>query len=507
MKRNSRRWWALGALTLAVLAGGLDGTILSVALPTLARALSATQTDLEWFTSGYLLVMSAAMLPAGLLGDRYGRKKVLAGSLLLFGAGSIACAFSTSPAAFIGARVILGLASSGLIVMALSALTVLFDEEERPKAVGVWGAANFLATPIGPILGGWLLTNYWWGWVFLMNVPVVLIGLVATLLLVPESRPERRPGIDVPGILLSSAGLGVITYGLIQAGRDGWTSGSTVLPLILGVLILAGFGWWEARAAEPLVDLALFRSRAFTWGVLLASTGVLAMVGVLFTMPQYFQAVAGTDAMGSGLRLLPLVAGLVAGAIPADRVAARLGRKLTVAFGFLVQAAALLIAARTSAGSSEWFIGGWMAGIGFGMGLALATAVAAALGELSAERSGVGSAVMQALQKMGGPFGAAILGSVLANVYRGQVSVAGLPAPAAAAVRDSVFAGIVLAGRLHSAALLGSVRDAFVGGMDAALLISAGIAFAGMLLALAFLPARPLAVPVHEVAKVAAAVP
>jgi EmrB/QacA subfamily drug resistance transporter len=490
MNRNEVRWWALGALTLSVLAGGLDGTILSVALPTLATALKATQTDLEWFQSGYLLVLAAAMLPAGLLGDRFGRKKVLLGSLVLFGIGSVACAFATTPAQFIAARTVLGLACSGLIVMALSALTVLFDEEERPKAVGVWAAANFLATPIGPILGGWLLTHYWWGWVFLMNVPVVAVGLVAALLFVPESLAPERPGLDPVGVLLSSGGLVTVTYGLVQAGRDGWTAAATLIPLVLGALILAGFAWWETRVRRPLIDLGLFSSRAFTWGVILASLGILAMVGVLFTMPQYFQAVAGTDAMGSGLRLLPLVLGLVAGALPADRLARLIGAKLTVAFGFAVQTGALLVATHTATNSSTWFVAAWMAGVGFGMGIALATAASGALSELPETRSGVGSAVMQALQKLGGPFGAAILGSAMANVYRAHVQVAGLPPAATAAVRDSVFAGVAIAAKLPSPALLGSVRSAFVDGMDVALLVSAGIAASAMLLALAFLPAR-----------------
>src|SRR5580658_21202 len=182
---GARRWWALGAVCVAVLAVGVDGTVLSVASPTLSKALHASESDLQWFSSGYFLVLAAAMLPAGLMGDRYGRKKVLLLCLALFGVGSAACAFSTSVGEFMLARGLLGLAGAGVIVMAISALTVLFSKEERPKAVGIWAAATFVALPIGPILGGWLLTHYWWGWVFLINVPVSLFGLAAAFALVP----------------------------------------------------------------------------------------------------------------------------------------------------------------------------------------------------------------------------------------------------------------------------------------------------------------------------------
>jgi MFS family permease len=209
---------------------------------------------------------------------------------------------------------VLGLAGAGVIVMALSALTVLFPEQERPRAVGIWAAANFLAFPIGPILGGWLLTHYWWGWVFLLNVPVAAIGLLAVLALVPESRAPRRPGLDPVGMLASSAGLALVTYGLIEAGDKGWGSSWALVPLLAGLAVLVGFFLWERwlgvrPGGEPLVDLGLFRSASFTWGVILAMTGSLAMVGILFTMPQYFQGVLGADAMGSGLRLVPLMAG------------------------------------------------------------------------------------------------------------------------------------------------------------------------------------------------------
>ena len=467
----SRKWWALGALSLAVLVVGLDGTVLSVALPTLAKAFHASESDLQWFSSGYFLVLAAAMIPAGILGDRYGRKKVMVASLCLFAAGSAGCAYSTSVADFLAARVVLGLAGAGIIVMALSGLTVLFTEAERPKAVGIWAAANFVATPIGPILGGWLLTHYWWGWVFLMNVPVALIGLAATVALLPESRSSRRPGLDPVGMLSSVAGLVAVTYGLIDAGEYGWSDPKAWILMVGGVAVLVGFFGWERRLngrpdGQPLLDLALFKSASYTWGVLLAAVGVLAMIGVLFSMPQYFQGVLGLNAMGSGLRLLPLIGGLVLGAIPADRVARLLGAKLAVAAGFLILAGGLLLGSTTNLASGTGDVALWMAITGVGMGLAMATAASAALSELSEQLAGVGSAVMQALNKVGGPFGSALLGSVLSSAYLARLDLAGVPAPLAATARTSIFGGLAAAHQLGSATLLHGVQSAFVHGMD-----------------------------------------
>ena len=266
------RWWALGALALAVLAVGVDGTVLSVALPTLSKALHASESDLQWFSSGYFLVLAAAMLPAGLLGDRYGHKKVLLVSLVFFGVGSAGCAYSRSMGEFMAARVLVGLAGAGLIVMALSVLTVLFSKGERPKAVGIISAATFVAFPIGPILGGWLLTNYWWGWVFLINVPVVVVALAAVVALVPESRASDRPGLDFGGVAASAAGLVVLTYGLIKAGQQGWGNVYALAMMVGGVALLVGFFAWERRltrrpGGQPLLDLSLFGSPSFTWGV------------------------------------------------------------------------------------------------------------------------------------------------------------------------------------------------------------------------------------------------
>src|SRR5271157_1274450 len=226
----SHRWLAMGALTLALIAIGLDQTVLNLALPTLSTALSASESQLQWFVTAYTLALAATMLPAGLVGDRYGRKTVLVGAMVLFGVMSIACAYAPTADAFIAARTILGVAGATLTIMSLSVVTVLFSETERPRAIGIWAAGNFLALPLGPIVGGYLLSHVWLGWVFLMNVPVVLIGLAAVLMFVPQSRSERRPSIDILGVLLSSTGLALLMYGLVEAGDHGWGSSSAIVP-------------------------------------------------------------------------------------------------------------------------------------------------------------------------------------------------------------------------------------------------------------------------------------
>ena len=492
---GARKWWALAALTLGVLAVGLDVTVLSVALPTLSAALNASESDLQWFSSGYALVLAAAMLPAGVLGDRFGRKRILVAALVLFGAGSVACAYAVSPPQFLAGRLLLGAAGGAIVVMALSVLTVLFAEKERPRAVGIWAAANFIALPVGPIFGGWLLTNFWWGWIFLMNVPVALLGLVAVLSLVPESRAPERPAIDPLGMVLASGGLAAVTYGLIELGRNGWTDPPSIAVLVAGVVVIAGFFLWERRLTSrqngrPLIDLTLFRSRGFTWGVILAALGGMALIGMVFTLPQYSQGVLGLDPEGSGVRLLPIIAGLIAGAVPADRIAERVGASYTVAAGFAITSAGLLLGSRTSLDSSTTFVIAWMVVVGLGMGIGFATAASAALKTVPSDQSGVASALLQAMQKVGAPFGSAILGSVLVTVYQANLNLTGLPAGVAATVKLSVFAGVAVASKLHSPTLLQSVRYAFVQGMDAALLVSAGIAAAAALLAVIFLPGR-----------------
>jgi len=495
MAATARRWWALGAVMLAVLTVGMDITVLSVALPTLSGALKASESDLQWFSSAYTLVLAAMMLPAGLLGDRYGRKKVILFSLALFAFGSAACAYSNTAAEFIAARILLGFAGAGVVVMAISALTVLFSQEERPRAVGIWAAVNMIAFPVGPILGGWLLSNYWWGWVFLMNVPVAVLGFIAVALLVPESAAPERPGIDIAGIVASSAGLVGLTFGFIQAGQHGWSSPGAIAPLIAGLALIVAFFYWERSlqrrpGGQPLIDLGLFRSASFTWGVILFTVLTLALIGMLFTMPQFFQGVMGTNPEGSGIRLLPAVGGLMLGLLPAAWLAKRIGAKLTIAAGFLILAAGLAIGALTSVTSGEGFVALWMTVAGVGTGLTMATAASAALAQLTEERAGVGSGVLQAMKNTGAPLGAAILGSLLTSAYVSRLHLAALPGAAAQAVRQSVFGGVAVARLLHSAPLLAEVRGAFVHGVDIALAASVGFALLGMALSLVFMPGR-----------------
>ncbi len=249
-----RRWWALGALNLVVLAVALPATILSVALPTLAPALGANAAELQWFVSAYTLVLAAGVLPGGLLGDRFGRKRVLVGAMLIYAGGSVLAATATTPGMFIAAQAVLGLGAAFVIPLVLSGLTVMFTPEERPRAVGIWAAANFLALPLGPIVGGWILSNHWWGWVFLMNLPVLALALVAVLILLPESRSPARPSLDPVGITASSIGLGLLTFGMVKAGQDGWGPAGALAGMLGGLAVLVGFGLWErARSDRALV--------------------------------------------------------------------------------------------------------------------------------------------------------------------------------------------------------------------------------------------------------------
>jgi DHA2 family multidrug resistance protein-like MFS transporter len=505
---SARKWWALVAIAASVLVVGLDLTVLNLALPTIATDLHASTSDLQWISDAYSLVLAAAMLPAGMLGDRLGRKKVLLVALVLFGASSAACAYASSVGELIAARAVLGIGAAAIFPLSLSVIPVLFAPEERQKAIALMASATFISFPIGPIVGGYLLDHFWWGSVFLINVPVVVLALIAVAVLLPESRSEQRLRLDAGGVLLSSAGLAGLTYGFIEAGQKGWTDTGALTTIVAGIAVLAGFVAWErwltrrAGSVRPLIELRLFRSRGFTWGTTLATLTSFAMFGIFFAMPQYFQEVQGANAMGSGLRLLPLIGGLVVGMISSTRLAAtgrsggqvrapRASVKGLVTVGFTIMAAALAFGATTKTGSGTGFAAAWLAAFGLGLGLAMPQTMNAALSALSAERSGSGSALISALRQVGATIGVAVLGTVLGTVYSGHLLLHGLPTTAAAAARSSVVAGVGVAHALGSASLLHSARTAFVQGMNTMLWVCVGIAVASAILALIFLPRRP----------------
>ncbi len=527
---DTRKWWALVAIAASVLVVGLDLTVLSLALPVLSAQLHASTTDLQWFSAAYSLVLAAALLPAGLIGDRIGRKKLLLVALVLFGVSSAACAFSRTPAELIAARAVLGLGAAAILPMSIAVLPVLFTDEERPRAIAVIMGATFIGFPIGPLLGGWLLDNFWWGSVFLINVPVVVLALLAVVLLMPESYGARTTSFDIPGIALSSLGLASLTYGFIKAGQDGWGDTTAVVTMVAGAVLLVAFVAWERwitrRGGQPLIQLALFRSAGFTWGTVLTTFVSFAMFGILFAMPQYFQEVLGFDSFGSGLRILPLIGGMVLGMLAGTRLqtarkaadgepakAAPLGARPLVTAGFAVMAAALAVGAATRVTSGTGFALSWFAVAGLGLGLALPAAMNAALGALSTERSGSGSALITALRQVGATIGVAVLGTVLLSGYRSHLSLGHLPAVAADAARSSVAGGVAVAHAVGSPALLVMVRAAYVHGLDVMLAVCAVIALASALLALLFLPRRTVtpaaapAAPATPAAPAALAVP
>ncbi len=491
---GSRRWWAVGALAVSGVVIGVDGTVLSLALPTLADDLHASTSQLQWFLDGYLLVLGAMMLPAGLLGDRYGRKRLLLGALVLFGIGSLACAYSTSTGELIAARVLLGLAAAFVLPLSFAVLPVLFEEHERQRALAILAGSALAAFPLGPLLGGWLLNSFWWGSVFLINVPVIVLAIVAVAVFMPESRSATRPRLDGLGILLSTAGLVGLTYGVIEAGEKGWGNAVALAGMGGAAVLLVGFVAWERRVGRrggtPLVDLGLFRLPGFSGGATLSTLLQFSLIGLIFAVPQYLRAVLGSDAMGAGLRLLPLIGGMIVGLALGDRISKKAGPKLAVMVGFAVAGGGLVVSAFTDINDGTGFVETWLAIIGFGTGIALPPAMNAALGRLTGERSGVGSALITAIRQVGGVLGVAVWGSVANSAYRGPPDLTDLPAAAAGAARDNVASGVAVAEQLGSDALATMVRAAFVQGMDVLLATSGTIAIVAAVLALALLPGR-----------------
>ncbi len=488
----ARRWAVLIALWLATLVIGLDTMVLSVALTSLSRNLGATTADLQWITDAYTLALAATLLPVGLLSDRLGRRRVLLAGLVVFGAASAICAEVHTPAQLIAARAVLGLGAAVLVSVPLSVLPTVFGMRGRGRAMSILVSGMMLGLPLGPVLGGYLLEHFWWGSVFLINVPVVAAALVVVALAVPESRAQRAARPDVAGVVLSTLGLVGLIYGVIEGPGKGWTDPVVLASLAGGVLLLAVFGYWQSRAAEPLLRPSLLADRRFSIGVAAMTLASAALFGVVFVLPQYLQLVLGYDTLDGGVRLLPLIAGLLAGAPLSDRLARRLGRRLPVAGGLLVITVGLLLHSRVDVHSGYGLTATALLVEGFGLGLALAPAMDSALGAFDTGSAGTGSSLIQAIRQVGASLSIAVLGSMLNAAYRRQISpeLTGLPTNAAHAARGSIGGAAEVAARLGpaGAGLRAAADAAFAHGMSVLLLACAGASLLGAVLAALLLP-------------------
>ncbi|GAA1883956.1 DHA2 family efflux MFS transporter permease subunit [Streptantibioticus ferralitis] len=498
---DPRRWWALAALVASMLVVGFDGTILNVALPTMASQLGADISQQQWIADSYSVALAALMLPAGLLGDRFGRRRMLITGLALFLAGSLFGTLADTPASVIAARTAMGCGAALIMPLCMAVLPTAFEPEERSKAIGILTAASALGMPLGPIIGGWLLDHFWWGSVFLINVPMVGIGITACALLLRESRDPATPRIDTLSTALNCLGLGALIYGIIEAPRDGWTHPAILVALFAAVALLTALVLRERKATRPMLDLQLLRQRGFLWNSVAATLAIFVMMGLLFVLPAYLQAVLGYNSFATGVRLLPMMGGLLIASRVTAPLTNRFGPRPVVAAGLLVMAGAALLGSRTTVSDGYGNTALWLSLTGLGLGVAMIPAMDAALGALPKARAGSGSGLLMTLRQTGGAIGVALLGSLLAASFGSRLDTAGLPGAAAEYARKTVGAAHAIAARTGDQALAASANSAYVHGMDLVLMVCAGAAIVAALLVAVFLPdTRAPEAPVRDMA-------
>jgi len=489
------RWQALGAIVLGSLVLGLDTTIVLTALPTLSAKLGATTDQLQWISAAYTLALAGFMIPAGVLADRLGRRRMLLVALFLFGASSVAASQMTTANALILMRAVMGVAGAFIFPISLAILPTIFSERERPRAIAIGGAGMFLGLPLGPLVAGWLLTHYDWGSIFLINGPVVLLALLGAWIFIPESRDSNAPRLDVIGAVLVVAGVTSLVYGIIEQPALGWTNSTVLASLVTGAILVAGFTIWELRAPSPLVDLRLFLNPRFTWSVLVGMIMGFALLGVLFVFTPFLQIVQGYDAQATGVRLLPLIGGIVLGAVGSDRLVARFGVRVMLAFGLLICAAGMALLSMVEVDTGFGLMAIALPMIGVGNAFAMFTALNVILGILPESQTGAGTALTRTLQQIAASFGVAILGSILNNAYRTELaeSLRGLPDRVRGVAEGSVAGAALIASHLPAPLgnrLLFAAHDAYGSGMSEVLRVSAGVMVVAALMIAAFMPQR-----------------
>jgi EmrB/QacA subfamily drug resistance transporter len=492
---------ALVVLCIAVLMVNLDNTILNVALPTLVEKLNATTDQLQWIVDAYAMVFGGTLLTAGSLADRYGRRRLFALGLVTFGVGSLGAAFSGSVDPLIAWRAVMGVGAAMTIPAGLATINELFSEPaQRAKAVGAWSGTMGLGIAIGPVVGGLLLSRFWWGSVFLVNVPVAIAGVVGTLLLVPESRSRTVRVPDPWGALLSIAGLGLVLWAVIEGPDRGWTSPAVLGVGAGGIVLVAAFLAWENRIDHPLLPLSYFRSRRFSAPVAALFLGVFSLFGGLFVVTQFLQFDLGYTPLEAGVRLLPISAGLALGALASARLVRWCGSKLIAAGGLACIVAGLTQIASVSTVASTFHqqLPGMIL-IGLGAGLLIPTATDSVLGALDPDDAGVGSATNSTSLQVGGAVGVAVIGSVLSTHYQHAMRAAlaghALPATAAHAILGSIGGALIVArtaGGALGTALAHAARAGFMTGYHAATIVGAAVTLAAVILALATIPSRAM---------------
>ncbi|MFE3139781.1 MFS transporter [Streptomyces scopuliridis] len=497
---HRRRWAILGVLMFSLLIVVLDNSILNVAVKTIAApeptGIGATQSELEWAINSYTLVFAGLLFTSGLLGDRIGRKKVLLFGIAVFGLGSALAALSGSPAELIGYRALMGFGAAFVMPATLAVLMNVFEREEQPKAIGIWAGSVGLGIAIGPITGGLLLEHFWWGSIFLVNVPVAVVALVAMVLLVPDSKDPRPGRVDPLGVALSIVGLVLLVYGIIRGGELADFTGATVLaPLLGGVAVLALFVRHEKRSSHPAIDISYFRKPAFAAAVAAIALVFFALMGVTFFSAFYLQSVRGYSALQSGLLILPLAAAQMIFAPRARLVVDRFGARAVCTVGMLLVAAGLAAFALFGADTPVWVLCLVFFVQGTGMAHIMPPVTVAVMQALPREKAGSGSAINNTFRQVGGALGVAVLGSVLSATYRGGIEghLGAVPAGARDAAGESIEATLGIAEKMGPAGrpLISSAYDAFLDAMHVTALGSAAVALIGAVVVALFLPGRP----------------
>ncbi len=492
------RWLALVVLCVPMLVVSLDSTVLNVALPTLVRELHAGDSELQWIVDSYALVFGGLMLVSGSLADRVGRKRTFCAGLAAFAACSTWAAFSRSAAMLIAARASMGIGATLIMPATLSIITNTFaDSGERQRALGIWAATSGAGIALGPIVGGLLLANFAWGSVFLINVPIAVLGLALAIPLVPSSRDPNAQRPDLGGSALSIVGLGLLLWAVIEAPVHGWVSAEVIGAGAGGLAALAVFVAWAARSSHPMLKLRFFGNRSFSAAVAGSGVMMFALFGAMFVLTQFLQFQLGYSALQAGVHMLPAAAGIAAVAPLSPILVRRLGTKLTVAGGLLLLAGGLV---QISGVSVTTTFSGQLAGVimlGAGTGLAWPACIGSLMGTLPAEHTGVGSATNGTFAQVGGALGVAVVGSALSTRYQHRMTLALAGHQLPAAIHSTIIGSLggaldvaEKAGGVTGALLASVARSAFISGMDLGLRVAAATALAGGLIAIVALPFR-----------------